>query len=94
MAKKLLNDSNQAVLVTTMKFVGQLSLGMRKPFQQSAKQLFSLVLVKLKEKKTILVEETKTCLLNMLVSAPIEEVVEDLKEAFADKTSTSKLNTL
>lgn len=67
---------------------------MRKHFSPAVKILFSLILSKFREKKTILIEQTKICIDKFVYCVTIEDLVEDLKEGLCDKTPTMKIQTM
>ena len=52
MAKRLLNDTNQSVVISTLKLFGSLAKGLRRSFYYSAKAVLPQILLKLREKKT------------------------------------------
>lgn len=62
MIKRLINDSNINVVITDLKILGALSKGLRKHFAPYAKMFFAAIINKFKDKKTLLLEETNTCL--------------------------------
>lgn len=45
-----------------------------------AKQLFDLILIKFREKRTAVVDETTTTIDNFWYSLQLEEVIEEIKE--------------
>jgi len=94
MLKLLLGDSNQSVVILAIRIVKLLAGGLRRQFAQSARQLFAQLLIKFRERKTSLIEETKGCLLSLLQVLYMEDVVEDVKDALGDKAHLAKLNTL
>lgn len=93
-AKPLINDPNVNVMTQALKLVGYLAKGQRRYFEQYAKQYFPIFLEKLKEKKTLIVQDVYTGLENLLYSINLDQVLEELKEAFEDKTPTLKINLL
>ncbi len=68
--------------------------GLRKGFHGSAKLLFSIILGKFRDKKTLLVDETKNTLNSYFYAINFEDVIDDVKEALADKAAVMKMNTL
>ncbi len=58
MIKRLINDSNAQVVMYSLRILGALSKGMRKPFAPFVKSLFSNVIAKFRDKKTQMIDET------------------------------------
>ena len=50
------------MIVAGIKIAGALAKGLRKNFSSSAKLLFPLILDKFRDKKTIMIDETRNCL--------------------------------
>lgn len=94
LAKKLVNDNNVNVMVQAVKLVGLLSKGLRKSFEIHSRQFFSIFLSKLKEKKTLVIQEVYLGLDNLLFSLPFESVLIELEEALDDKANALKMNLL
>ena len=57
--KKLLGEANVNVNMSVIKLIGALIKGLRKHFYGPAKTLFPLLMMKLREKKNQLVDETR-----------------------------------
>lgn len=72
--KKLLTDSNITVFHLAIKSVGFLAKGLRENFKEGAKTLTLPVLKKFAEKRTQINDDTKTTLINMLMSTNLMEV--------------------
>ena len=72
MIKRLLNDSNQNVIIVSLKLLKNLSKGLRKNFSSAVRSIVSIVLIKFREKKTQLLDEVTSCLDGMLFSVSIE----------------------
>jgi hypothetical protein len=53
--RRLINDSNFNVVLWDLKLMGAMSKGLRKNFAPVAKSLFSNVLSKFRDKKTLMV---------------------------------------
>ena len=56
-----------------------------------AKQLFDQILIKFRDKKTAVIEETTTALDNFWYSITLEEVIEEVKEGIMDKAPPMKM---
>ena len=85
MIKKLLQEQNANVNMSAIKVCGLFCKGLRKNFTQTARVLFPLLVPKLRDKKTLMIDETKQALELFHYSINVEEVVEDFKEALVDK---------
>jgi cytoskeleton-associated protein 5 len=94
LCKKLINDNNVNVMVQALKIVGLLSKGLRKSFEIHSRQFFSVFLGKLKEKKTLIVQEVFTGLDNLLFSLSLDSLLIELEEALEDKANAQKTNLL
>lgn len=92
LAKKLINDNNVNVMVQAVKLVGLLSKGLRKSFEIYSKEFFPMFLDKLKEKKTLIIQEVFTGLDNLLFSLTMDSVMIELGEALDDKATAMKIN--
>lgn len=92
MAKRLFNDSNVNVMLQAVKMIGLLAKGQRKYFDSLARQFFSLIVTKFKDKKPQVIQEAHTALDNLLYSITIEQIMDDIKEALDDKTPSVKIN--
>lgn len=55
-----------------------------------AKQLFDQILIKFRDKKTAVIEETTTAIDNFWYSLTLEEVIEEIKEGIMDKAPPMK----
>lgn len=58
MIRRLINHSNFNVVLWDLKILAVMSKGLRRPFFPVVKSLFSNVIGKFKDKKTLMVEET------------------------------------
>ena len=94
MLKKLLNDSNQNVMITAVKIYGALAKGLRKNFVNACKNNMLGILGKLKDKRTQVLDETGKTLENFLYCINLEDVLDDIKEVLADKAPGVKLQVL
>lgn len=94
LAKKLLADSNLAIQICGIKLTKALASGLRKEFRQGAKVLASLLLVKLRDKKTQVVDETHKCLKALLHAISLEDMLESIKEGLVDKAPQMRQQTL
>lgn len=94
LAKKLINDNNVNVMVQALKLVGLLSKGLRKSFEIHSRQFFGIFLNKLKEKKTLIVQEIFNGLDNLLYSLSLDSLLIELEEALEDKANAQKTNLL
>lgn len=74
MTKRLLNDSNFNVVLCSLKLIAALAKGLRKNFAHASKILFPLILPKLRDKKTQMIEETMNVLKEFYVVFSLEEV--------------------
>lgn len=92
LAKRLINDANVNVMIQVIKMIGLLAKGQRRYFEIHAKQFFPIFLGKLKDKKTLVIQEVFAGLENLLFSLSLEQVSEDIRESLEDKTPTLKLN--
>lgn len=92
--KKLLQDSNANINLCTIKLCGLLAKGLRKNFTNQAKLLFPLLTPKLRDKKTLMIDETRLALEMMHYSIYAEDVVEDFKEAIVDKNPQMRVSIL
>ena len=91
--KKTLTDSNQQVMITSIKIYGALAKGLRRNLANACKNIMPNILGKLKDKKPVVEETTKT-LENFLYCIGIEEVIDDVKEILADKAPAPKISTM
>lgn len=92
LVKRLLVDNNMNVQLQAIKLAGLLARGQRRYFEPFAKQLFPALLLKLKDKKGPVVQETQTALDNMLKSADFEDFLEDVSKILEDKAAHAKIN--
>ena len=53
--------------------------------------MFDLILIKFREKKTLIIEETKVSIENFWYSLIIDEVVEEIKLGLLDKAPPMKM---
>ena len=60
--RRLINDSNMNVVIWTLKVAAVMAKGLRKYFHGAAKSQFFNVIIKFREKKTQMIEETFTTL--------------------------------
>ena len=72
--KRLLNDKNINILQCAFKIVKNLSKGLRKNFNHPCKVFQGLVFSKLKDSKSVIVEETHETLKAMMNCISIEEI--------------------
>ena len=56
--------------------------------------MFALLLAKFKDKKTLVIELTKTTLDKFFFAINLEDVTQDLKEALVDKTPSMRIHTI
>lgn len=89
--KKLLNDANANVQLCAIKIMGNLASGLRKPFAPLVKALYSILLGKFRDKKTLIIEETKTALEKINYCIGMDELADDIKEGLTDKTPGMKI---
>lgn len=78
---KLIGDSNFAVQIAAVKVCGPLASGLRKDFEQNAKELVPSLLQKFKEKKAGFAEEILTVLDLFLNCINMENIVQELSAA-------------
>ena len=63
MCKKIfMQEPNFNVIVAGVKIAGAMAKGLRKNYLTAAKLLFPLILDKFRDKKTIMIDETRNCL--------------------------------
>ncbi|KAL4446462.1 hypothetical protein ABPG74_001203 [Tetrahymena malaccensis] len=94
MIKRLLNDNNSNVQLNSIKLTGCLCKSIRKGFNMGAKQLFDQIIIKFRDKKTLIIEETKSAIDNFWYSVTLEEVIEEVKEALQDKAPPMKMQVM
>ena len=94
LVKRLLVDNNMNVQLQAIKLAGLLARGQRRYFEPFAKQLFPLLLLKLKDKKGPVVQESQTALDSMLKSADFEDFMEDVSKLLEDKAPHAKINAM
>lgn len=94
MIKRLLGDSNFNVVLTVLKLIGVLAKGLRKNFNYEAKQLFNLVVLKFRDKKIQMIDETLNTLTNFKYCISLEEVGDDIKVSLKDKVAGVKIKTI
>lgn len=95
LVKKLLQEANKNVVINALKVYGVLCAGLRKNFAGPAKLLFPQVITKFKEKQTLMIEETRQALDKAgLYCVTLEDVAQDLKDCFNDKTPALRIQTL
>ena len=75
LCRRLINDSNFNVVLCVLKILGALAKGMRRPFAPVAKMMFSNVIGKFREKKTLMIDETYNTLNDFNHCISIEDVV-------------------
>ena len=92
LVKRLMVDNNMNVQLQAIKLAGLLARGQRRYFEPFAKQLFPALLLKLKDKKGPVVQETQTALDSMLKSADFEDFLEDVAKILEDKAPHAKIN--
>ena len=71
-----------------------MSKGLRKHFGPFAKSMFSNVIAKFRDKKTLMVEETFKTLNDLNYCLAIEDVLDDVKEGLNDKAPNMRCNLL
>lgn len=79
MMKKLLVDSNIAILICGLRMARALASGLRKAFIQGAKIVSSLVIGKLRDKKNQITDEAHKTLKALLLSITLEDMLEPIK---------------
>lgn len=62
MIRRLLSDSNFNVVLSVIKLAGILARGLRKSFSHQVKILLPMIIPKLRDKKTQMIEETMNTL--------------------------------
>ena len=90
MIRRLTNDNNFNVVLCSLKLAGILAKGLRKYFTQSAKLLFPNIILKFRDKKTQMIEETINTLNCFSYCVGIEDVAEDVKVGLKDKSAGMK----
>jgi hypothetical protein len=75
MMKKLLADSNVAIMLCAMRMCRSLASGLRKAFNQGAKILAPLIMSKLRDKKPQVTDETQKSLTALFHSMTLEEML-------------------
>lgn len=78
---KLMNDSNFAVQIAAIKVCGPMAKGVRKEFEQCAKELVPSLLQKFKEKKAGFAEEIQSVMESFQSSINMENIVYELNAA-------------
>jgi DNA-binding NtrC family response regulator len=91
MMKKLLADSNIAIMMCGMRMCKCLASGLRKSFSHGAKILAPIIMSKLRDKKTQVTDETHKTLSALFHSISLEDMLESIKEGMTDKVP-SKFN--
>ena len=79
MIKRLIKDSNFNVVLWNLKLVGALAKGLRKPFAPFVKSVFYDIVIKFKDKKTQMIEETFNTLNSFSYCISLEDVLDVLK---------------
>ena len=92
MIRRLINHSNFNVVLMDLKIMATLAKGLRKHFYQTAKSNFVNVIMKFRDKKTQMIEETFTTLNEFSHCLSIEDVLDDLREGLKDKAPNMKVN--
>lgn len=87
---RLLTDSNLNIQVCGLQLLRNLSQGLRKGFQQGARNVFKDILLKLREKKSQIVEEVHKVLAALLLCISMDDMAEKVKENLADKAPNMK----
>ena len=93
MLKTLVNDNNIMVQQQAIKALGLLANGLRREFNQQAKQFHSNIFLKFKDKKTATVEITNAALDSFLLAMGLEDMVDTIQECLNDKTPSVKIQT-
>lgn len=93
--KKLMTDSMVAVSGAAIKVIAALAKGLKKDFGEPlVKELIGILLLRFKEKKTQIIDDTRDALTNFMLCVDIEKVKEDLIGiGLTDKAPTVKRNT-
>jgi hypothetical protein len=94
MIKKLLADSNIAIMMCGMRMCKCLASGLRKAFSQGAKILVPLIMSKLRDKKTQVTDEAHKSLKALFYSMTLEEMLESIKEGMTDKAPNMRVQVL
>lgn len=92
LAKRLLCDSNMQVMVQAIKLVGHLAKGQRRFFDNYARQFFPLLILKFKDKKPQVLQETHNALDSLLYCITLEQTLEEVGVALEDKTPSVRTN--
>lgn len=92
--KRLLNDSNLTISLTAMKIYGLMARGLRKKFKETARSISPLLLQKLSDKKSQVVEEVYRTFDMLYYSISLEEISDQIQDALGDNNQRSKLNIL
>lgn len=92
--KKLITDSMVAVSHSAIKVCGNLAKGLKKDFEVGAKELTATLLLRFKEKKTQIVDDSHLSLEQFILCANIEGLKEQLiGVGLSDKAPSVKKNT-
>ena len=94
LARRLLSENNIMVQVVMLKILGKLSNVLRKNFLNAQKNLFGVLVKKLKEKNKTLTEAISECIAAFYISMPFEDSLEDFKENLKEKNTDKKHNIL
>jgi len=79
MLKRLIKDSNFNVVLWSLKILGALARGMRRPFAIFIKSIFPDIVTKFRDKKTLMIEETFNTLNSFIYCISLEDVVDSVK---------------
>ena len=90
--RRLINDSNMNVVLWVLRVTAAMAKGLRRPFYATAKNNFSNIINKFRDKKTQMVEETYKTLHDLRHCLNIEDVIEDVKEGLGDKAPNMRVN--
>lgn len=80
--------------MVALKVTGLMAKCLRKNFSQAVKLLFPYIIEKLKDKKTLMIEETFTTIESFFVVIGLEEVYDVVEKQLGDKNSAYKINIL
>ena len=93
MAKRLINDSNIAVVVQAIRLIGFLARGQGKFFDSHARAMVPILFAKFKEKKQQVIQEIHKTLENLMHSTNIDSILGHVELALQDKAVATRLNT-
>ena len=82
---KLVKDSNINVSLLAVKSIGFIANGLRENFNEAGKSVCGLILDKFKEKRPIVIEETKKTMICLLSSCSLADLLESHTKAMTHK---------